>query len=328
MTVKMIHRLPLYNSCEHDSSRTSGRYSKVGFYNPLRHVHNICRIIDCVQIIIALVIWIMIGHSNEAVLRNFKPERSIREEPFVPGIDPGVRDWLVVRQAGRDAQMKGSMQTIVTCDLKYKLNQFWREQLWNFENCKTSEIPSTVPAEILSTTTLTQFQTMLLNRCSYEDILTLAMKKRNVAFIELSLKHGIDINYRMGHCRRTMLQTACRDGDITKCKFLLNAGADINKRDVFGCTALHLAIQTPSTFHPLEIVTILLERGCKVNAQDKHGHTALHLACIISSKDIIEVLLKYHALPFLLNRKKKLAIDYTKSVRFQCVHNLDEIFFE
>ena len=255
----------------------------------------------------------MVDHSSEGVLRNFKPERSIREEQIVLGIDPGVRDWLVVRQAGRDAQKKGSKLSIVTCDLKYKLNQFWRDQLRSFEAQGAGASTMQVHA-VEGTTTLAQFQNMLFNRCSYEDILTVAMKKRNVAFVELALKHGISINFKMGHSRRTMLQTACRDGDIKKCKFLLLSGADVNKRDTQGMTALHLAIQTPSMFHPLEVITMLLDNGCKVNVQDKHGHTALHLACIISSKEIIEVLLRHHALPFVLDKKNKLAFDYTKSV--------------
>lgn len=259
----------------------------------------------------------MAEHSDVGVLRNFKPERSVREESFVPGIDPGVRDWLVVRQAGRDAQQKGSKLSIVTCDLKYKLNQFWRKQLKSFEAAAEDapagqvQLKSDIAEE---TTTLTQFQAMLSNRCSYEDILTVAMRKRNVSFVDLALKHGISVNFRMGHCRRTMLQTACRDGDIKKCMFLLQAGADVNKRDTQGMTALHLAMQTPSMFHPLEIVTMLLDKGCKINVQDKRGHTPLHLACIVASKDLIEILLHHHALPFILDNKDKLAIDYTKSV--------------
>lgn len=259
----------------------------------------------------------MADHPTHGVLRNFKPERSVREEEFIPGIDPGVRDWLIVRQAGRDAQKKGSKLSIVTCDIQYKLNQFWRDQLRSFK-APPADAPSTQILHSIEsqeeTTTLTQFQVMLANRCSYEDILTVAMKKRNTAFVELALKHGISINYRMGNSRRTMLQTACRDGDIKKVKYLLNVGADVKKRDIQGSTALHLAIQIPSTFHPLEIVTMLLDGGSKVNMQDKHGHTPLHLACIIASKEVMEVLLKHHALPYVLDKKNKLAIDYTKSV--------------
>jgi hypothetical protein len=279
-----------------------------------------------------------------SMLRNYKPERTSREEEFVPGIDPGVRDWLVVRQAGRDAQLKGNKTCIVTCDVSYKLNQFWRNQLQAYcdrvtiaegrtpSGERTSQnqsvsIDSTPP----TSTTLIEFQAMLAARTSFEDIVTTAMKKRNNAFIELAIKHGVDINYRVGHSRRTMLHTACRDGEIKKVRFLIEHGADLDLRDSQGYTALHLAIQPPSIFHPLGIITALIEAGCKVNIQNKHGHTPLHTACIVGTKEIIEVLLQHHCLPYILDKKNKLAIDYTRSVSLfpptlfrvyeHCTHN-------
>lgn len=162
---------------------------------------------------------------------------------------------------------------------------------------------------------LAQFEQMLKARCSFEDIVTAAMKKRNNTFIDMALAHGVDIDYRMGYSRRTMLHTACRDGDLTKVLYLIELGADLNTVDAKGSTPLHLAMQPPSTFHPLEIVTSLIECGCKVNIADKHGHTPLHLACIVGSKELMELLLKNRALPFVLDKKGKLPIDYTRLVR-------------
>lgn len=251
------------------------------------------------------------------LLRNFKPERSVREEDFVPGIDPGVREWLVVRQAGRDAQLRGSKHSIVTCDIKYKLNQFWREQVFLF-NASQVHGPDSVTKTGTTddTTSLTEFQAMLAARCSFEDIITEALKKRNNAFIGLALKHGISINHRTGHSRRTMLQHVSRDGDLKKCMYLLQVGCRVNIQDTLGMTALHLAIQQPSVFHPLELIEALLKKGAKVNMQERHGHTPLHLACIIGSIEIIEILLKHHAMPHIIDKKGKMAIDYTKPVSF------------
>ena len=233
----------------------------------------------------------------------------------MPGVDPGVRDWLVVRQAGRDAQLRGSAHTIVTCDVQYKLNQFWREQIFLYKAKEGSGDKLVLDAESgEDSTTLTEFQGMLAARCSFEDIITTALKKRNNAFIGLALKHGISINHKTGYSRRTMLQHVCRDGDTKKCKYLLQTGCRVNLQDTQGSTALHLAIQPVSRFHPVEIIEELLKKGAKVNMVDKHGHTALHLACIIGSKQIIEVLLKHHAMPHIQDKKGKMAIDYTKSV--------------
>lgn len=249
-------------------------------------------------------------------MRNYKPERnSSREEDFVPGIDPGLKHWLVVRQAGRDAQMKGSKTSVVTCDVSYKFCQFWRTQLFEYHNRENGTLCEFDNIMGEQNTTLSDFKKMLFTRCSFEDIVTTAMKKKNIAFVDLALDHGIDINYRMGHSRRTMLHTACRDGDIKKVEFLIKKGANVNLRDSHGDTALHLAIQPVSKFHPLDIVELLLhQRDCKVNILNKHGHTPLHTACIVGVKEVIELLLKHHALPNILDKKSKLALDYTRSV--------------
>lgn len=248
------------------------------------------------------------------MLRNYKPERSNHEEKFVPGIDPGLKDWLKVRQSGRDAQKRGGTTCIVTCDTSYKLKQFWRSELLKYaENDKEKSESQPINITIQSTT-LSQFQEMLALRCSFEDIVTIAMKKRNIAFIELALKHGIDINYRIGHSRRTMLHTACRDGDMKKVDYLISQGANLNLQDFQGSTALHLSIQPISIFHTINIIIKLIENNCKLNIQDKNGKTPLHIACIIGSEEIISLLLKSHALPYILDKKSKLAIDYTHSV--------------
>ena len=258
-------------------------------------------------------------------MRNFKPERSSREEPFIPGVDPGVKNWLKVRQAGRDAQQNGNTTKILTCDIKYKQNQYWKEELHNAlerlsnvtEDSSDAKDPRDIVNSAEDSVSLAEFRKMLESRSSYEDILTRVMQKRNPTFVQLALKHGIHVDHKIGHLRRTMLHFACKNGDAKRVTLLLSLGADVNKLDFNGATPLHLSIQTPSTFHPIGIIEELLEYGCKINIQDKqHGHTALHLACILASKDIMGLLFKHHALPFIRDNKNKLAFDYTKGVSY------------
>ena len=56
---------------------------------------------------------------------------------------------------------------------------------------------------------------------------------------------------------------------------LLNQGANLKARDLFGRTPLHLA----SGFNKTPAVTaLLLDRGAEVNTRDQLGRTPLHLA--------------------------------------------------
>ncbi|KAI4519563.1 ankyrin, partial [Schizophyllum commune Tattone D] len=55
---------------------------------------------------------------------------------------------------------------------------------------------------------------------------------------------------------------------------LLDMSADLESRDVDGCTALHYATRGAYS----GTVSILLQRGADVNARENTGKTALHLA--------------------------------------------------
>ncbi len=59
--------------------------------------------------------------------------------------------------------------------------------------------------------------------------------------------------------------------DAAECKSMLDAGADVNARDDYGCTPLHNCMDAG-------VCKLLLEAGAQVDARDNYGHTPLHLA--------------------------------------------------
>lgn len=59
-----------------------------------------------------------------------------------------------------------------------------------------------------------------------------------------------------------------RDVRISFIDYLITKGADVNKKDSYGCTALFFA-------HELETAKLLIDRGADVNAQNKDGETAI-----------------------------------------------------
>lgn len=85
---------------------------------------------------------------------------------------------------------------------------------------------------------------------------------------------------------------------------LLNNGADIDKRDKYLQTALHLAVLCWTG-----VVEVLLRAGADVNARDCNDNTPLHMAALNPPSDsIIEVLLRNGADPMLRNADNRAPI--------------------
>jgi ankyrin repeat protein len=84
------------------------------------------------------------------------------------------------------------------------------------------------------------------------------------------------------------LHYAVDAGNPENVQILLNAGADVNGRDIQGDTAL---IQSPRVNFRPEIIQILLNAGADVNAQNGSGETALMWAARYSESETVKLLL-------------------------------------
>ncbi|MBP7854573.1 ankyrin repeat domain-containing protein [Candidatus Babeliales bacterium] len=76
-------------------------------------------------------------------------------------------------------------------------------------------------------------------------------------------------------------------GDLEAAKQAIEAGADVNVRDVFGDTLLHDAAYK----NLKEFINVLIAAGANVNARDFSGRTPLHWALDEGSNRAIEALL-------------------------------------
>ena len=116
--------------------------------------------------------------------------------------------------------------------------------------------------------------------------------------VALALANGADVNEGSGYYRNTPLMQAARSGDTATVELLLQAGADVNRRNAGGMTALSWAA---CENHP-EVVKLLLAAGALVNIPTtccgatpngwcRTGCTELHIAALHGSTECISLLL-------------------------------------
>jgi ankyrin repeat protein len=94
--------------------------------------------------------------------------------------------------------------------------------------------------------------------------------------------------------------------NIELVKLLINAGADPNKKNNNGNTALSYAIK----FSNIEIIKLLLDLVVDIDRQNDNGDTALILAAYKNDREKVELLLNYYADEFILNRFSISFYDY------------------
>ncbi len=95
-----------------------------------------------------------------------------------------------------------------------------------------------------------------------------------------------DVNTE-GICNSTPLYNACSNDHLAPVKFLIKAGAKLNKK----CSLDETALQRACTKNHLEIVKTLIKSGADVNMEDYGQNTPLHEACFEGHLEIIKILI-------------------------------------
>jgi ankyrin repeat protein len=105
----------------------------------------------------------------------------------------------------------------------------------------------------------------------------------------------------------TILHLAATEDEIEIQTILIQAGANVNAKNKYGATPLHMAS------HP-EFAELLLRSGADVNSLAADGETPLHSIAVERDKnDVFEVLLKFGANQKLKNKWGETALDLAKS---------------
>lgn len=103
-----------------------------------------------------------------------------------------------------------------------------------------------------------------------------------------ALGAGADVNAQQSGTGRTALHVAA---GREMSALVLEAGADVNARDVSGMTPLHQAAANNSN----DTLALLLEDGADVNARENFGATPLHFAALANATTTAAVLLEVGA---------------------------------
>ena len=122
------------------------------------------------------------------------------------------------------------------------------------------------------------------------NLLTQAVKEKDLETIELLIKKGVDVNSK-DKSGYTPLHWAAEYGHKKIVELFLDNGSDVNTTAdgyCIGATPLHLAAWKGYT----EVAQALIEAEAEVTAKDDGGYTPLHSAANFGHKDIVEALIE------------------------------------
>jgi len=119
--------------------------------------------------------------------------------------------------------------------------------------------------------------------------------------IRQHIKAGSDLNVLEPTRASSPLITAAALNKTEAAKILIDAGADLNYKNIDGSTALH----TAAAFGKTEAAKILINAGADLNEKNNLGSTALHTAAFLCHVEIVEALLEKGADKTIKNKDGK-----------------------
>ncbi|WP_264686735.1 MULTISPECIES: ankyrin repeat domain-containing protein [unclassified Wolbachia] len=123
-----------------------------------------------------------------------------------------------------------------------------------------------------------------------QKLLIIAVQNGYTKTVGVLLEAGADVNAK-DMLNRTVLHYAALCGRKEIVEFLISKEADVNAKDVLNCTALHHA----ALYGRKEVVEFLISKGAGVNAKNIFWCTALHYAALYGRKEIVEFLISKEA---------------------------------
>jgi ankyrin repeat protein len=141
-----------------------------------------------------------------------------------------------------------------------------------------------------------------------------AVNQGSKRIVDLFVRGGININVR-NMDGESALQIALRNGFTIIAHILLGAGADADVKNTTGLTTLQVVCEKKTPGYQ-ELAEQLIMVGADVNVHDQKGWTPLMRAISTADQDMVALLLKNGANPFLATPKGDDALALAK--KFGC----------
>jgi len=117
------------------------------------------------------------------------------------------------------------------------------------------------------------------------------IQKGNIYLIKYLLKLGIKINPSLDENNWTALHHACKYGQENILKYLIERGADINRKTRERYTTLQIAIE----YKQENIAIYLIEHGANVNEKTHDNDYPLHMAILFKQENVAKCLIEHGA---------------------------------
>ena len=120
----------------------------------------------------------------------------------------------------------------------------------------------------------------------------------DVEMVQALLNLKADVDIRSTYCTTPLHYLSAISGNepnflqslANVAQLLLDHGADVNAKDLYGRTALHIMTNKGR----IEVIRVLLERGADVGAEDEDGRTPFSLAKEEGYDEIMKLLAEYY----------------------------------
>ncbi|MHC4584095.1 MAG: ankyrin repeat domain-containing protein [Planctomycetota bacterium] len=108
---------------------------------------------------------------------------------------------------------------------------------------------------------------------------------------------------------RKSLHAAALQGDIDAIRQHIDAGSELNKKDVYGSSPLIVAV----TFGKTEAARVLIKAGADLEITNNEGAAPLHIAAFFCRAEIVKALLENGADKNALNKAGRTALETVSS---------------